>query len=53
MFSELGSARLEIAEMLQEDIPAEDILKAIRDGEESDHHLVQHSVPLQQTDNKR
>lgn len=39
------SARLEIAEMLQEGIPAEEILRAIEGCEEADHHLVQHRVP--------
>ena len=39
------SARLEIAEILQEGIPAEEILRAIEGCEEADHHLVQHRVP--------
>ena len=42
------SARREIAEMLQEGVPAEDIIKAIQIGEESDHQLVQHSTPLRE-----
>ena len=39
------SARLEIAEMLREGVPADDILSAIQLGEESDSQLVQRSVP--------
>ena len=34
--------------MLQEGVPAEDIIKAIQIGEESDHQLVQHSTPLRE-----
>eukprot|EP00435_Cladocopium_sp_Y103_P073819 s164_g45.t1 len=40
------SARLEIAGMLQEGIPAEDILRVIQSGEESDQPLLQQAVPL-------
>ena len=47
------SARLEIAEMLQEGIPAEEILRAIEDGEEADHRLVQHRVPTLEDGPKR